>query len=53
MNTLHQNPEYRAAFEAVVGLLKAAQERVLSRDESVQLNLHVATCRQFEEGLNQ
>ncbi|HFQ5202457.1 hypothetical protein [Vibrio vulnificus] len=53
MSKLPQNPEYRAAFEAVVGLLKAAQERTLSCDESVQLNLHMATCRRFEEGLNQ
>ncbi|WP_158133694.1 hypothetical protein [Vibrio navarrensis] len=53
MSDLPQNPEYRAAFEAVVSLLKAAQERVLSRDESVQLNLHIATCRSFEKGVTQ
>ena len=48
MSDLPQNPEYRAAFEAVVGLLKAAQERGLSEQESQLLNQKIAACRAHE-----
>lgn len=48
MTTLPLNQAYRADFEQVVGLLKAAQERGLSEQESQLLKQKIAACRAHE-----
>lgn len=48
MTTLSLNQAYRAGFEQVVGLLKVAQERGLSEQESQLLNQKIAACRDHE-----
>lgn len=49
MNTQPVNGEYQQAFEQAMALLKLAQERELSCEESQQLEVRILVCRYYEQ----